>query len=105
MAIFRRIYLAFTLGRSSKEFRQGKPRLLCSGFGSSKSFLLLPLLVALDSAVYVFAELLKFRKIELFNVYGAMIAVLMPTNRPSRVISAPPELPGLIDASVWMKSS
>ncbi len=31
------------------------------------------------------------------------IAVLMPTSRPSRVTSAPPELPGLIAASVWMK--
>ena len=31
------------------------------------------------------------------------IAVLMPTRRPSMVTSAPPELPGLIAASVWMK--
>ena len=33
------------------------------------------------------------------------IAVLMPTSWPSRLTSAPPELPGLIEASVWMKSS
>src|SRR6516164_9858228 len=33
------------------------------------------------------------------------IAVLMPTNRPWVSTSAPPELPGLIAASVWMKSS
>ncbi len=33
------------------------------------------------------------------------IAVLMPTSSPPRLTSAPPELPGLIDASVWMKSS
>ncbi len=33
------------------------------------------------------------------------IAVLMPTSSPLRLTSAPPELPGLIEASVWMKSS
>ena len=33
------------------------------------------------------------------------MALLMPTSRPLRSTSAPPELPGLIDASVWMKSS
>ena len=33
------------------------------------------------------------------------IAELMPTSWPLRFTSAPPELPGLIDASVWMKSS
>jgi hypothetical protein len=32
------------------------------------------------------------------------IAVLMPISRPSVVTSAPPELPGLIAASVWMKN-
>ena len=32
------------------------------------------------------------------------IAVLMPTRRPSRSTSAPPELPGLMAASVWMKN-
>ena len=31
------------------------------------------------------------------------IAVLMPTSWPVMLISAPPELPGLIAASVWMK--
>ncbi len=31
------------------------------------------------------------------------IAVLMPITRPAPSISAPPELPGLIAASVWMK--
>ena len=31
--------------------------------------------------------------------------MLMPTNLPSPLISAPPELPGLMAASVWMKSS
>ncbi len=31
------------------------------------------------------------------------IAVLTPASLPSSVISAPPELPGLIAASVWMK--
>src|SRR5690606_12217983 len=36
---------------------------------------------------------------------GAMIAVLIPTSWPFAVTSAPPELPGLIEASVWMKSS
>jgi hypothetical protein len=30
------------------------------------------------------------------------IAVLMPISRPSWVTSAPPELPGLIAASVWI---
>ena len=33
------------------------------------------------------------------------IAVFTPISLPSKVISAPPELPGLIEASVWMKSS
>ncbi|MNV94700.1 hypothetical protein D3C71_1895180 [compost metagenome] len=33
------------------------------------------------------------------------IAVLMPIRLPWASISAPPELPGLIAASVWMKSS
>ena len=36
---------------------------------------------------------------------GARIAVLMPISSPLELISAPPELPGLIEASVWMKSS
>ena len=31
------------------------------------------------------------------------MAVLTPTSLPSRSTSAPPELPGLIEASVWMK--
>ena len=31
------------------------------------------------------------------------IEVLIPINRPSTSINAPPELPGLIGASVWMK--
>ncbi|CFN81779.1 Uncharacterised protein [Bordetella pertussis] len=33
------------------------------------------------------------------------MAVLMPTRSPWASISAPPELPGLIAASVWMKFS
>ena len=33
------------------------------------------------------------------------MALLMPTSSPRRLTSAPPELPGLIDASVWIKSS
>ena len=33
------------------------------------------------------------------------MAVLMPTSRPSASTSAPPELPGLMAASVWMKFS
>src|SRR5262249_28962790 len=32
------------------------------------------------------------------------IAVLTPTRRPLRSTSAPPELPGLMAASVWMKN-
>ena len=36
---------------------------------------------------------------------GEMIAELMPTNSPRRFTNAPPEFPGLIAASVWMKSS
>ena len=32
------------------------------------------------------------------------IAVLIPTRRPPRSTSAPPELPGLMAASVWMKN-
>ena len=33
------------------------------------------------------------------------IMLLMPIRLPAVSISAPPELPGLIAASVWMKSS
>ena len=33
------------------------------------------------------------------------IAVLMPMTSPRRFKSGPPELPGLIEASVWMKFS
>ena len=33
------------------------------------------------------------------------IAVLMPMSAPRASTRAPPELPGLIGASVWMKSS
>ena len=36
---------------------------------------------------------------------AATMAVLMPITRPSRFASGPPELPGLIEASVWMKFS
>ena len=36
---------------------------------------------------------------------GEMIAVLMPTTSPSMSNSGPPELPRLMDASVWMKLS
>ena len=34
-----------------------------------------------------------------------LIAVLMPITSPARLSSGPPELPGLMAASVWMKSS
>ena len=33
------------------------------------------------------------------------MAELIPMRRPSMSTRAPPELPGLIEASVWMKSS
>ena len=33
------------------------------------------------------------------------IALLMPTTCPRALMSGPPLLPGLIEASVWMKSS
>ncbi|MNY57773.1 hypothetical protein D3C86_1940330 [compost metagenome] len=36
---------------------------------------------------------------------GEMIAVLMPMTSPFMLKSGPPELPGLIAASVWMKLS
>ena len=36
---------------------------------------------------------------------GEMIAVLMPMTSPSMLNSGPPELPRLIEASVWMKLS
>ena len=36
---------------------------------------------------------------------GAMIAVLTPITSPLRLNNGPPELPWLIDASVWIKSS
>jgi hypothetical protein len=34
-----------------------------------------------------------------------LMAVLMPTTSPFKLNRGPPLLPGLIDASVWMKSS
>ena len=33
------------------------------------------------------------------------MALLMPTTSPRRLMSGPPLFPGLIEASVWMKSS
>ena len=36
---------------------------------------------------------------------GAIIAVLIPITSPFKLNSGPPELPWLIDASVWIKSS
>ena len=33
------------------------------------------------------------------------MALLMPISAPRTSTSGPPELPGLIEASVWMKSS
>ena len=36
---------------------------------------------------------------------GEMIAVFTPTTSPPRLNSGPPELPRLMAASVWMKSS
>ena len=33
------------------------------------------------------------------------IALLIPISAPRTSTSGPPELPGLIEASVWMKSS
>jgi hypothetical protein len=36
---------------------------------------------------------------------GARMAVLMPTSSPRRLTKGPPELPGLMEASVWMKFS
>ena len=36
---------------------------------------------------------------------GPMMTLLMPMSSPLRLMSAPPELPGLMEASVWMKSS
>ncbi len=35
---------------------------------------------------------------------GERIQLLMPTSSPRALMSAPPELPWLIAASVWMKS-
>jgi len=40
-----------------------------------------------------------------FAPFRVAMAVLMPTTSPFRLTSAPPEFPGLIAASVWMKSS
>jgi hypothetical protein len=41
----------------------------------------------------------------MFPPEGEKIAVLTPTTSPEVPNSGPPELPGLIGASVWMKSS
>ena len=39
------------------------------------------------------------------SLFFATMAVLMPMRSPLASTSAPPELPKLIGASVWMKSS
>ncbi len=39
------------------------------------------------------------------SMFLAITAVLIPTSSPAALISAPPELPSLIAASVWMKFS
>ena len=36
---------------------------------------------------------------------GAIIAVFIPITSPSKLNNGPPELPWLIEASVWIKSS
>ncbi len=40
-----------------------------------------------------------------FEPDGEMIAVVTPMTRPAESSSGPPELPGLIAASVWMTSA
>ena len=45
------------------------------------------------------------RQVAMLPPLRLTIAVGIPTSRPSVSTSAPPELPGLMDASVWMKSS
>ena len=40
---------------------------------------------------------------ELFMTFDAVICPVMPMSLPSSVSSGPPELPGLIAASVWME--
>ena len=53
-----------------------------------------------------FAMLLGMAKpIPIFPPPGARIAVLIPTSSPRRLTRGPPELPGLMEASVWMKFS
>ncbi|MNE69065.1 hypothetical protein D3C80_1647660 [compost metagenome] len=57
-------------------------------------------------AVRFFTMLLGMAKpIPMLPPSGAKMAVLMPISSPFRLTNAPPELPRLIAASVWMKFS
>ena len=51
------------------------------------------------------ADEIEIAKPMLFADPGSAIAVLMPMTRPSTSTSGPPELPGLIAASVWIAST
>src|SRR2546425_2284061 len=58
------------------------------------------------SAITRFAVLIGMANpMPMFPPDGVKIAVLMPITRPSESNSGPPELPGLMAASVWMTSS
>ena len=48
------------------------------------------------------ADEIEIAKPTLFDVCGLAMAVLMPMTLPFESTSGPPELPGLIAASVWM---
>ena len=51
------------------------------------------------------ARLIGIAKPTFIATPGLMIAELMPMTSPLKLKSGPPELPWLIAASVWMKSS
>ena len=51
------------------------------------------------------ADEIEIAKPMLFDDPGSAIAVLIPITRPSTSTSGPPELPGLIAASVWIAST
>ena len=63
--------------------------------------------VATNCAITVRARLVGIAKLRpmlpAMLPRGLKLAVLMPISSPLRLTSAPPELPGLIEASVWMK--
>ena len=59
---------------------------------------------AVYESVVAIAERVN-RKVHVLRLHGQAASLLMPMISPRRLKRGPPELPGLIEASVWMKFS